>query len=135
MHRNSQRDKLIPSDAKTQVQSNVSRGPYYGNNTGPTRAQKKCVDVSQSRRTGIHNMTRRSHRMQQHKFGITCPGALYMETALSPPIMKNCASMFRAQTHQNALCDPQIPPDQKTQVHCNVCWHGFFGNHIGRTRA
>jgi hypothetical protein len=28
--------------------------------------------------------------------------------------------MFRRQTHQNALCDPQIPPNAKTQVWCDV---------------
>jgi hypothetical protein len=30
-------------------------------------------------------VTRRFQRMQKHKFGITCPGALFMETAVGPP--------------------------------------------------
>jgi hypothetical protein len=30
-------------------------------------------------------VTRRSHRMQKHKFGVTCPAALFLETALGPP--------------------------------------------------
>jgi hypothetical protein len=30
-------------------------------------------------------MTRRSHRMQKHKFSVTCPDTLFMETALGTP--------------------------------------------------
>jgi hypothetical protein len=33
----------------------------------------------------MHYVTRRSHRMQKHNFGITCPIALFMESALGPP--------------------------------------------------
>jgi hypothetical protein len=33
----------------------------------------------------MHYMTHRSCRMQKHNFGVTCPSALFMETALSPP--------------------------------------------------
>jgi hypothetical protein len=29
----------------------------------------------------MHYVTSRSHRMQKHKFHITCPGTLFMETA------------------------------------------------------
>jgi hypothetical protein len=35
-------------------------------------------------RTGMHYVTHSSHRMQKHKYDITCPGALLMETALGP---------------------------------------------------
>jgi hypothetical protein len=30
-------------------------------------------------------VTRRSHRMQKHNIGVTCPGALFMQTAPGPP--------------------------------------------------
>jgi hypothetical protein len=30
-------------------------------------------------------VTRRSHRKQKHKFAITCPGALFMETTPGLP--------------------------------------------------
>jgi hypothetical protein len=30
-------------------------------------------------------VTRRSHRMQKHKFGITCPNALFVESIPVPP--------------------------------------------------
>jgi hypothetical protein len=30
-------------------------------------------------------MTRRSHQMQKHKFGVTCPDVLFMKIALGPP--------------------------------------------------
>jgi hypothetical protein len=30
-------------------------------------------------------VTHRSQQMQKRKFGITCPGALFMETTLHPP--------------------------------------------------
>jgi hypothetical protein len=33
----------------------------------------------------LHYVTRRSHRMQKHRFSITCPGVLMMETAPGPP--------------------------------------------------
>jgi hypothetical protein len=33
----------------------------------------------------MHYVTRKSHRMQKHKFYITCPSALFMETILGPP--------------------------------------------------
>jgi hypothetical protein len=33
----------------------------------------------------MHYVTQRSPRMQIHKFGITCPGAIFMETTPGPP--------------------------------------------------
>jgi hypothetical protein len=35
--------------------------------------------------TGMHYVTCRSNRMQKHKFDVTCPDALLMETALGLP--------------------------------------------------
>jgi hypothetical protein len=33
----------------------------------------------------MHYVTRRFQRIQKHKFGIMCPGALLMETVVGPP--------------------------------------------------
>jgi hypothetical protein len=33
----------------------------------------------------MHYKTHISHQMQKHKFGVTCPGLLIMETAPDPP--------------------------------------------------
>jgi hypothetical protein len=38
-----------------------------------------------SGRTEMHYVTRRSHRMQKHKFNITCPDKPFRETAVGPP--------------------------------------------------
>jgi hypothetical protein len=39
----------------------------------------------------MHYMTDISHRMQKHKFSVTCPGAVFMETTMGPPeIEKQC---------------------------------------------
>jgi hypothetical protein len=32
----------------------------------------------------MHHVTHRSHWMQKHKFGVTCPGALFMKSTLGP---------------------------------------------------
>jgi hypothetical protein len=32
----------------------------------------------------MHYVTHRSHQMQKHKLDVTCPGVLFMETALGP---------------------------------------------------
>jgi hypothetical protein len=36
-------------------------------------------------RTGVHYVTRKSHWMQKHMFGVMCRGALFMEITLDPP--------------------------------------------------
>jgi hypothetical protein len=33
----------------------------------------------------MHYVSCRSHQMQKHKFGITCPDALFIESELVPP--------------------------------------------------
>jgi hypothetical protein len=43
----------------------------------------------------MHYVTRRSHRMQKHKFGITSPGKLFMETALGPLENDKCIVVLR----------------------------------------
>jgi hypothetical protein len=35
-------------------------------------------------RTEMHYVTHRSHRIKKHKYGVTCPDALFMETAPGP---------------------------------------------------
>jgi hypothetical protein len=69
----------------------------------------------------MHYMTRKSHQMQKHKFVVTCPSVLFMETAPSPPEHeKDCVDVLRPQMHRNALRDPQILPDANTQFWLNV---------------
>jgi hypothetical protein len=36
----------------------------------------------------MNYVTRRSHRMQKHKNGVTCPGAPFMESAPGPPMQE-----------------------------------------------
>jgi hypothetical protein len=33
----------------------------------------------------MHYATQKSHWMQNHKFGVTCPGTVFVETASVPP--------------------------------------------------
>jgi hypothetical protein len=33
----------------------------------------------------MHYMTRRSHRMQKHKFGVMCPNAFFIKSVPVPP--------------------------------------------------
>jgi hypothetical protein len=42
---------------------------------------------------------------------------------------------FTPRMQQNALRDPQIPTDAKTQLQRNVSWHAFCGIRTGPTRA
>jgi hypothetical protein len=44
----------------------------------------------------MHYVTWISHRMQKHKFDITCPDALFLETAPVPPEReKQCVNVSR----------------------------------------
>jgi hypothetical protein len=43
----------------------------------------------------MHYVTHRSHWVQKHKFGVTCPGAFFMESIPIAPSMKNSVSTFR----------------------------------------
>jgi hypothetical protein len=47
--------------------------------------EKCCLDISCLERTGMRYVTRRSHRMQNHKLDITCPSVLFVESVPSPP--------------------------------------------------
>jgi hypothetical protein len=95
--------------------------------SGPPEHEKMCIDVLLLRHTGMHYVTRKSHGctimhylthishcMQKHKFGVTCPTALFMETALGPPEQEKWyvnISRRRCTT---------LPTDAKTQVRHNV---------------
>jgi hypothetical protein len=52
---------------------------------GPPEHEKYWVNVSWPGCAGMHYVTRRSHRMQKHKFRVTCPDALFLLTAPGPP--------------------------------------------------
>jgi hypothetical protein len=42
----------------------------------------------------MHFVTRRSNRMQKHKFGVTCPGAIFVESLpISPKHEKLCTDV------------------------------------------
>jgi hypothetical protein len=47
----------------------------------PPMHEKECVDISRPGRTGMHHLTRRSHRMQKHKL---CKMYSFSETAKGP---------------------------------------------------
>jgi hypothetical protein len=51
----------------------------------PPGHQNEYVDVSGPAFTGMHYMTRRSHRMQKLKFSVMCPSALFVESVQVPP--------------------------------------------------
>jgi hypothetical protein len=44
----------------------------------------------------MHYVTRRSHRMQKHKFDVTCPDKFFVELVSVPPEHKNSVLMFHA---------------------------------------
>jgi hypothetical protein len=50
-----------------------------------------------------------SHHMQKHKFGVMCPGVLFVDPALVPPKPENNAPTFhttKAQEHTTRPADP-----------------------------
>jgi hypothetical protein len=71
----------------------------------------------------MHYVTHRSHRIQKHKFGVMCPGRLFVESVPVPPEQKKIARRcFTSRMHRNALRVPQIPLDAKHKfgVMCTV---------------
>jgi hypothetical protein len=85
MHQNAPCDPQIPPDVKTQVSRDLSRGAFYGNRIRPTRAGK-IVHLCFSRqmhRNALHDP--HIHGIQKHKFSVTCPNVLFMDTASGPP--------------------------------------------------
>jgi hypothetical protein len=67
---------------------------FVGSALGPIGNEKWCVDLSHFGHTRAHYVTRRSHWMQKHKFGVTCPGTFFWDPQRAHPSMKNSVSMF-----------------------------------------
>jgi hypothetical protein len=48
----------------------------------------------------MHYVTRRSHRMQKHKFGVTCPDVLFIKSIPVPPEhQKYCVDVSHTGMH------------------------------------
>jgi hypothetical protein len=84
-HHNALQDPHITQDEKTQVRRNVSRHSFRGISTGPPENQKWCVNIWHPGCIEMHYVALRSHLMQKHKFGVTPPCALFVETAAGRP--------------------------------------------------
>jgi hypothetical protein len=84
MQRNALRSLRNAPNAKTHVRCNVSRCIFVESIPAPPEHEKKCVDVWHPGHTRMHYLTHRSNRMQTHKFGITCPGALFCQICTGP---------------------------------------------------
>jgi hypothetical protein len=74
------RNPQIPLDAKTKVWHNMSGALFVKPIPLPSQHGKYCIGVSHPGRTGMHYVTYISQWMQKHKFSITCPGALFVES-------------------------------------------------------
>jgi hypothetical protein len=61
---------------------------------GPPEHEKYYIDISFPRCSKTQYMTRISHCMQKHKFGVICLGALFVVSAPGPIENENSASMF-----------------------------------------
>jgi hypothetical protein len=85
MHRNAFHVPQILPEAKAQVWWNISNMLFMQIALGPPRHEKSCNYISCPGRSEMHYVTRRSHRLQKHKFNVTSPGTLSMETALGRP--------------------------------------------------
>jgi hypothetical protein len=55
----------------------------------------------------MHYVSHRSHQMQKHKFGVTCPDALFKEIALGP-------------TEHEKYCI-NVSPTGRTGMHYMTC--------------
>jgi hypothetical protein len=63
----------------------------------PHEHEKLCIEVSCPEHRGMHYVTRRSHQMQKHKFGITCLTSLLMNPYRAHMSMKSSVLTFNAQ--------------------------------------
>jgi hypothetical protein len=57
----------------------------------------------------MHYVLHRSHRMQNHKFGVMCPGALVVKYVLVPPEHENSVSKFRSSDAPECNMGPADP--------------------------
>jgi hypothetical protein len=85
MHYNALRDPHTLLDAKALVRLYVSNCTFCGIYTGPTCAREivHLRFTPQMHRDALCDP--RIPMMQKHKFGVTCPGALFVESAQVPP--------------------------------------------------
>jgi hypothetical protein len=51
---------------------------------GPPKHENMCVDVSRPECTGMYYVIHRYLRVEKHKFGITCPDMLFVESIPIP---------------------------------------------------
>jgi hypothetical protein len=105
----------------------VSHYAFYGNRIGPTQARKIVHNVACAGPTGMHYVTHRSHRTQKIEVQCDVSRCAFSGNRTTPTrawkIVRRC---FVPPAHQNALHDPQISLDGKTQVRRNVSWHALF---------
>jgi hypothetical protein len=84
----------------------------------------------------MHYVTHRSHRMQKHKFGVMCPGALFVKSvSVQPEHEKECINVSwpgPTGMHYMTRISHRM---QKTQVEHNVCWCSFCQIRISPTRV
>jgi hypothetical protein len=76
----------------------VESGPvpscFLSNSCLSHPSKKNNVSISHPECTRMHYVTRRSHRMQKHKFSVTCPYAFLLNPYRSHSSMKNSESTF-----------------------------------------
>jgi hypothetical protein len=95
-----------------------SRPAFCGNRTGPTQASqivRWCI------MSPMHQNELRAPKIppdaKKNKFGVMCPGALFMESVLVPTWAWKIVYPFcTPQKQQNTLRDPKIAPDVKKQL-------------------
>jgi hypothetical protein len=74
----------------------------------------------------MHYLTRRSHRMQKHRFCVTRPSALLMDTAPCPPEHeKYCVDISHPGRTRMQYVTRRSLRMQNTQVRRNVSQHAF----------
>jgi hypothetical protein len=104
-HRNALREPQIPPDAKT-IGVSCPSALFVESILVHPMHEKLCDDISHPEHTGMHYVTRRSHWMQNQKFGITCPIAFSWNPYMSHPSIKNSVSTFHTPAHRTALRFP-----------------------------
>jgi hypothetical protein len=83
----------------------------------------------------MHYVTHRSNQMQKHKFGDTCPDALFMETALSPPEHeKYCVNASRIRCNRMHYVTHRSHQMQKDMFYI-TCPDALYRNRIGPNQA
>jgi hypothetical protein len=118
VHRKALCGPLILLDAKPQVQHNVSRCAFYENRIGPTQAWKIVHDIAHSGCIGMHYVSQ----------------CAFFGNRTAPTRARKIAHQhFEPPAHQNALYDPQISLDVKTQVRRNVSRLASYGNNTRPT--